>query len=151
MIEHRGAYDFSLPPEAMWEAIEHSERFEGWWWWLGQFRLEGGGLVEGAVLHGLVSPPVPYRMQVHVHLETCEAPNRIDATVAGDLVGPASLRMERSGSGTHAEVSWRLEMMQRPMRLAARVAHPLLVWGHDRVVEATVAGFRRHVERDAAT
>jgi hypothetical protein len=39
-------------------------------------------------------------------------------------------------------------MMQRPMRLAARVAYPLLRWGHDRVVEATVAGFRRQLARD---
>ena len=36
-------------------------------------------------------------------------------------------------------------MMQRPMRLAARVAHPVLRWGHDRVVEMTVNGFRRHL------
>ncbi len=38
-------------------------------------------------------------------------------------------------------------MMQRPMRLADRVAHPLLQWGHDRVVDVTVTGFRRHLER----
>ena len=37
-------------------------------------------------------------------------------------------------------------MMQRPMRLASRVARPLLQWGHDRVVELTVAGFRRRLE-----
>jgi hypothetical protein len=36
-------------------------------------------------------------------------------------------------------------MMQRPMRVAARVAPPVLRWGHDRVVDATVAGFRRHL------
>jgi len=35
--------------------------------------------------------------------------------------------------------------MQRPMRVAARVAYPVLRWGHDRVVDATVAGFRRHL------
>jgi hypothetical protein len=150
VIEYRGEYEFSLPPEAMWEAIEHSERFEGWWWWLGEFHLDGRGLVPGAVLHGLVSPPVPYRMRVRVHLEECEAPYRIDAAVAGDLVGPAHLRLSPSGSGTHAEVDWALEMMQRPMRMAARVAHPLLRFAHDRVVEATVSGFRRHVEQGGA-
>ena len=41
-------------------------------------------------------------------------------------------------------------MMQRPMRMAARVAHPLLRFGHDRVVEATVAGYRRHLAQDQA-
>jgi hypothetical protein len=29
------------------------------------------------------------------------------------------------------------------MRVASRVAHPLLQWGHDRVVDVTVARFRR--------
>ena len=50
-----------------------------------------------------------------------------------------------TGDGTVAEVAWTVEMMQRPMRLAARVAHPFLRWGHDRVVEATVAAMRRHL------
>jgi len=146
VMEYRGAFEFALGPEQVWEAIGHTERFEGWWWWLGEMRIDGPGLVPGAVLRGLVSPPVPYRMQVTVRLDECNAPARIDATVGGDLVGPASLRLAAHEAGTRAEVAWSLEMMQRPMRLAARVAKPLLQWGHDRVVEATVAGFRRHVE-----
>jgi hypothetical protein len=32
------------------------------------------------------------------------------------------------------------------MRLASRFGHPLLKWGHDRVVESTVAGFRRRLK-----
>jgi hypothetical protein len=32
------------------------------------------------------------------------------------------------------------------MRLASRVGRPVLQWGHDRVVEMTVAGFRRRIE-----
>jgi hypothetical protein len=30
-----------------------------------------------------------------------------------------------------------------PLRVAAHVAHPLMRWGHDRVVDMAVAGFRR--------
>jgi hypothetical protein len=151
LMNYRGVYDFALTPAQVWEAIAHAEDFEGWWWWLGELRFDGEGLVPGAVLHGLVSPPVPYRMRVTVHLDQCVAPASIDATVDGDLVGPASLRLAPSDDGTRAEVTWSLEMMQRPMRLAARVAKPLLQWGHDRVVDATVAGFRRHVERTAGS
>ena len=44
--------------------------------------------------------------------------------------------------------TWTLEMMQAPMRMAARIAYPLLRWGHDRVVDATVDGFRRHLAGD---
>jgi hypothetical protein len=35
-----------------------------------------------------------------------------------------------------------VEVMQRPLRAAARVAPGLLRWSHDRVVEATVRSFR---------
>jgi carbon monoxide dehydrogenase subunit G len=145
VIDYRGTFDFDLPPEAMWAALEHSERFEGWWGWLREFRLDGGGLQAGSVLRGVVSPPVPYEMRVRVLLDRCTRPERIDASVGGDLEGDAHLVLASRGTGTRAEVAWTVEMKQRPMRLAARLASPLLRWGHDRVVEATVAAFRRNL------
>jgi hypothetical protein len=148
VIDYRGTFDFDLPPEGMWDALEHSERFEGWWGWLHEFRLEGGGLQAGSVLQGLVSPPVPYEMRVQVLLDTCTRPQQIDASVAGDLEGTAHLHLERRGTGTRADVAWTVEMKQRSMRMAARLASPLLRFGHDRVVEATVAGFRRNLSRE---
>jgi hypothetical protein len=66
--------------------------------------------------------------------------------VHGDLEGVAHLVLDPDGKGTQASVSWRIEMMQRPMRMAARYARPVLCWGHDRVVDVTVASFRRHLE-----
>ena len=145
VMEYRGRFGFEQTPEQMWVSIEHGERFEAWWPWLAEFRLEGAGLEDGAVLHGVVSPPVPYTMRVRVVLDHCDRPRRIDATVHGDLEGTATLVLAPDGAGTWAEVWWTIEMMQRPMRVAARVAHPLLRWGHDRVVEATVHGYRRHL------
>ncbi|MGH3578346.1 MAG: hypothetical protein ACRDU0_12430, partial [Mycobacterium sp.] len=77
----------------------------------------------------------------------CERPCSIDATVGGDLVGVAQLRLHAEGGGTRAEVGWTVEMRQPAMRLANRVGRPVLQWGHDRVVEMTVAGFRRRIQR----
>lgn len=148
VIDYRGRFSFDVPREAMWRSIEHCERFEAWWSWLREFRLEGPGLVAGSVLHGLVSPPVPYTMRIRVVLDRCTPPSRIDATVHGDLEGEAHLLLEPHDRGTWAEASWTVEMKQRPMRVAARVASPLMRWGHDRVIEATVAGMRRHLEAD---
>lgn len=148
VIDYRDDFAFPLPPERMWSAIERADGFERWWGWLSEFRLEGGALRPGAVLHGVVSPPLPYRMRITVELEECERPSLIEAAVHGDLEGRAGLRLEPEGGGTRASVSWTIEMMQRPMRVAARVAHPVLRWGHDRVVEATVRGFRRHITSD---
>lgn len=145
VIEYARQFSFPAPPPAVWSAVEHCERFEGWWAWLREFRLEGPGLVAGAVLHGVVAPPLPYRMRLRVVLVACDPPRSIDASVDGDLVGQAGLVLEPEGEGTRASVAWTIEMMQRPMRVAARVASPVLRWGHDRVVDATVAGFRRHL------
>ncbi|HEY5026195.1 MAG TPA: hypothetical protein VII76_14565 [Acidimicrobiales bacterium] len=150
VIDYRGSFDFDVAPEVMWHSIEHAERFEGWWSWLAEFRLDGPGLVDGAVLHGVVSPPVPYAMRIRVVLDRCIAPSSIDATVHGDLEGDAHLVLEPTPRGTRAEVSWTVEMTQRAMRLAARVAHPVMRWGHDRVVEATVLSYRRHLADENA-
>jgi uncharacterized protein YndB with AHSA1/START domain len=146
LIDYRREFRFEVAPTEVWDAIERQDQFEQWWSWLEEFRLDGGTLKEGAVLHGAVVPPLPYRMRVRVELVRCERPSLIDATVHGDLEGEARLRVRTQGTGAGVEVAWTVEMMQLPMRIASRVAHPLLEWGHDRVVEATVASFRRHLE-----
>ena len=145
VIEYSGTYSFAVPPEEVWAAIEQVDRFEAWWSWLGDFRLEGGGLHEGAVLRGTVAPPLPYRMRLQVELCDCVRPCAIDAVVAGDLEGDAHLRLSPTPAGTDVAVAWTIEMMQRPMRVAARIGHPLLRWGHDRVVDMTVRSFRRQL------
>jgi hypothetical protein len=136
-----------VTPAELWSSIEHCEEFERWWPWLQEFTLEGGALRSGAVMHGVVTPPLPYRIRVDVELLVCRRPEVIDAVVHGDLEGNASLRIHANSSGgCTVEARWTVEMMQKPMRVAGRFAHPLLRWGHDRVVEVTVRSFRRHLE-----
>lgn len=144
VIDYRGVFHLDMPPAAVWVALDRFDQYERWWHWLSELTVEGDGLGVGSVLHGVVSPPVPYRMRIDVTILASTRPRSIDARVSGDLVGPASLRLRRAGSGTAAEVAWTIEMMQLPMRMASRVAHPVLEWGHDRVVEWTVGGFARH-------
>lgn len=147
-IDYRGRFAFDVSPEVVWSTIEHCEQFETWWAWLREFRLEGPGLEAGAVMRGVVSPPVPYTMRIQVVVDRCTPPSRIDATVHGDLEGEARLLLEPDGQGTLVEVSWTIEMTQRAMRLAARVAPPLMRWAHDRVVDATVMGYRRYLAQN---
>lgn len=146
VIAYRHAYEFAVTPEELWGTIQEVDEFQDWWPWLEEFRLEGDTLKAGSVLTGVVAPPLPYRMRIRVELVRCEPPTLIDAVIHGDLEGVARLEMQPSEVGTRAEVAWTVEMMQRPMRVASRFAHPLLQWGHDRVVEMTVAGFRRRLE-----
>jgi hypothetical protein len=142
VIDYRGRFEFPVPPAELWAAIGRVDQFERWWGWLDALEVEGPGLEAGSVLRGTVAPPVPYRMRVTVDLDRCVSHKLIDASVSGDLVGQAHLRLHPISGGTVAEVAWSVEMKQLPMRLAARVAYPLFRWGHDRVVEATVSGFR---------
>jgi carbon monoxide dehydrogenase subunit G len=145
VIEYQGAFRFPIPPDELWDYLERVDRFESRLNWLSEFRLEGDGLRSGSVLHGIISPPVPYRMRVDVVLDACERPSLIEGTVHGDLQGRARLQLLPADGGTEVRAAWSFEMMQRPMRIAARFAHPLLRWGHDRVVEVTVNAFRRHI------
>lgn len=144
-MEYSGRFAFPVEPPVLWAAIARLDQFEGWWAWLGDLKVEGDGLQAGSVLHGSVSPPLPYRMQVNVHLDRCEPERLIDASVDGDLAGDAHLVLDPTPEGSVVEVRWSLEMLQRPMRLAAVVAHPLLRWGHDLLVEATVNSFRKQL------
>jgi carbon monoxide dehydrogenase subunit G len=148
VIDYRRSFLLPAPPEDVWAAIERVDDFESRWAWLRDFRVEGPGLTAGSVLHGVVVPPLPYRMRLRVALVEWAPPRRIEATVHGDLEGRARLSLEGDGDETWAEVAWTIEMTQRSMRLSARVAHPLLRWGHDRVVFATVAGFRQQLLAD---
>jgi len=59
----------------------------------------------------------------------------------------ARLLLVPASGGTRVSASWTLEMTQRRMRTAARIAHLVLRWGHDRVIDATVRNFRRHLAR----
>jgi hypothetical protein len=145
-ITYRRSYRFDLAPDRLWARIEEFDQFERWWPWLTDFRIEGAGLSAGSVLHGVATPPLPYRMRLRVELVDCDRPSAVDAIIGGDLVGDARLRLRPDGDGTTAEVAWTVEMLQPAMRLASRIGRPLLQWGHDRVVEVTVAGFRRRIE-----
>ena len=145
VITYRRDYEFPNSPSDLWEAIGEVDHFEDWWPWLTELRLEGGMLKKGSVLRGVVAPPLPYRMRIEVELTGCFPPRRMEALIHGDLEGEASLDIHPAGVGSNVEVTWTVEMMQGPMRLADRMAHPLLQWGHDRVVEITVAGFRKRL------
>lgn len=145
-MAYRHDFLFHLGRAELWRTIEHVEHFHRWWPWFQEVGLEGDELRAGAVLHGVVAPPLPYRMRIDVELVRCDPERLLDAVVDGDLRGQAQVRLSDQGDDTQAQVAWSLEMMQRPMRVADRMAHPLMQWGHDRVVEMTVAGFRHHVE-----
>jgi len=148
VIEYDATFTFPVPVARLWATMVRVDRFPSWWSWLHEFSVEGEALEAGTVLHGIVAPPLPYHMKLDVVVEELVPEKCVTALVHGDLEGSARLTFEGDESETRAHATWTVEMMQRPMRLAARIAHPLLRWGHDRVVDATVDGFRRRLVSD---
>jgi hypothetical protein len=144
VIDYREAFWFPAAPAQMWDAMERFDEFPMWWGWLRAFHADDHRLVEGNLLRGTVQPPLPYRFGVEVRLGRCERPHAVEAQIAGDVHGRAHLSLEPSGAGTCVTIDWSLAMVRGPIRAAALVAYPLVRWGHDRVVESTVNGFRRH-------
>ncbi|HZC73622.1 MAG TPA: hypothetical protein VE442_23215 [Jatrophihabitans sp.] len=149
-VDYRGAFWFPIGPDELWGTIERFDQFEAWWSWLRTFGADTDGLVAGNALHGTVVPPVPYRLHLDVQLEQCLRPHFVQATVGGDVRGAAEMRIEPVANGTRVSVVWSLTMMSTPLRIAARVAYPLMSWGHGRVVEMAVAGFRQRALDGAA-
>jgi len=150
VITYRREFHFDLAPELLWEHIQEFDQFESWWPWLTGLRVEGARLAPGTVLHGAVNPPLPYRMQIRIEIVEVDPSHSVSGVISGDLVGDARILFRPEDADTCVEVAWTIEMQQPAMRLAARVARPLLQWGHDRVVDVTVAGFRRRIRRPSS-
>ena len=149
MIDFDGTFTFPVPVGQVWATMARFDCYSSWWSWLREFSVEGKGLEAGSTLHGVVVPPLPYRMRLDVVLDECVPQQLLAAFVHGDLEGAARLSFQVDGTGTLVRATWNIEMMQRPMRLAAKFGYPLLRWGHDRVVNATVDGFRRHLSDES--
>ena len=146
LIDYERTFIFAAPLDQVWNAVLGVDRFPHWWHWLQDFHVEGEPLEAGTVLRGIVVPPVPYRMRLRVEIDDAKTELYIAARVHGDLDGVARIDFEPLDECTRVIASWNVEIMQAPMRLAATLgAGRLLKWGHDRVVDMTVAGFKRRL------
>jgi hypothetical protein len=142
-IHYTGEFWFPIHVHDFWQLIEDFDRYQEWWPWLQEFTTDRDGLVTGNVLRATVVPPVPYRLRLEVRFDSCQRLTVTEATIAGDLRGHASLSFDELRGGTCVRAAWTLEAASAPMRLAARVARPVVRWGHDRVVDMAVTGISR--------
>lgn len=136
------SFAFDVTPDHLWETLARTERYPEWWPWLVGFDLPA--LAPGHTAACVVQAPLPYRLNVDVHLHEVEAGRLVRTEVTGDLLGPASLELAEDGAGTLATLSWTLRPQGRLLRTLARTMRPVLLWGHDRIVEQ---GLRQFVDR----
>jgi hypothetical protein len=142
-FDYHQTFWFPQAPDELWRTLERYDDFESWWPWLRTFAADRPGMTTGNVLHGIVVPPVPYRLRLDVTLAECRKPELIRASVSGDVTGCAELRLTPIDGGSAVVADWSLEMTAPALRIATRVAYPLMLWGHNRVVDMAVSGFRR--------
>jgi len=125
----------------LWTHLSDTSSFSSWWPWLRSFKPVA--LVPGAQTRCSIGPPLPYLITVDIAVEDVVADKLLTAFVSGDLHGPARLEIEPSTAGSTARLVWELAVSRPALRIAARVARPVLQWGHDWVVNSGVEQFRR--------
>jgi uncharacterized protein YndB with AHSA1/START domain len=144
-VAFTGTYEFDAPPDYLWESLTRIELFEQWWPWMRDVSLEGKALTTGSAISFRIDPPVPYVLRITVHVDDAVEGQSLKGTITGDLTGTATLVFEPSGTHTRATVGWDLEIANRPIRAAIRVARPLLLWAEKWAVKIALGGFRRYL------
>jgi hypothetical protein len=144
-IDFERTFVFDVTPNDLWDKLEHLAARNDFDGWLFHYTLDGQPLQTGSALNAEITPPLPYRIRLTIEFVECNRPSDITMIFHGDVEGTGSVRLLPSDESTHVTAAWKVEMKGRPMRTAARVAYPVVRWGHDRVVDATVWAFRRQL------
>jgi uncharacterized protein YndB with AHSA1/START domain len=132
-------YPFAAAPDALWDALSRTEDYRSWWPWLRG--LEGADLRTGARWRCEVQPPLPYSLRFDLHIEEVEAPRFVTATVTGDIVGHAAIDVSGTPGGSELRLVATLAPASTMLRAVARVAHPLVRFGHDWVIDTGLRQF----------
>ena len=130
-----------VDPADVWAALHRVEDYPSWWRWLRRF--DGQALAAGERWRCTIRPPLPWTLEVDVHL-VAVAGGRVDAAVSGDVTGVASVSIATDpAGGAQISLDATLEAAGGATALLHRVAPGASRWAHDRVVDAAVEGFRR--------
>ena len=97
----------------------------------------------GASTGAVVRAPAGYRLRLALTLREVVAPERAVIDVVGDVVGRSTVEVRDEGSGSEVTLGWSLAPERMLLRALGAVARPVLVRGHDRILDD---GFRRCLE-----
>jgi hypothetical protein len=134
-------FDFDVSPGELWLRLSDTSSFRVWWPWLRSF--DPVPLAPGARTTCAIGPPLPYVVTVDITVREVIPEELVRVSVSRDLEGPARLEIESNGLGSTARLVWEVAVARPALRAAARVARPVLLWGHDWVVNRGVEQFRR--------
>jgi uncharacterized protein YndB with AHSA1/START domain len=141
MIRSDRRFTFDQPPDEVWAAMARTSAYTRWWPWLR--RLDAVGLVAGDVWSCHIQPPLPYFLRFTITLDEVVPAELAQASVAGDIVGTAAFTLApAAGGGSDGRLVSDLAPASPVLRGFARVARPLVVWGHDWVLDEGVRQFQ---------
>lgn len=123
----------ALPPPQVWAAVLDFPAYPTWWPWLEEF--DPPPLATGAVTHAVVRAPARYRLRLRLALGEVDPPRRARIDVDGHLGGQATVSLRPEGDGTELCLRWSLRPQRPLLRALAVVAHPVLVNGHDWILD----------------
>jgi hypothetical protein len=87
---------------------------------------------------------LPYDLELHLHAVHREV-DLLETAIGGDLVGHARYRIAAHGTGTRLRFEQEVDVAGRVLGLASRLARPVLVWNHDRMMRSCLSGLRAAV------
>lgn len=135
-------YDLPMPRGEVWRLISDVSAYRSWWPWLRVF--DAAALAVDEEWRCEVQPPVPYVVRFQVAIEEVVTAAKVRATVTGDVVGTAVLRLDDTPSGTLATLDSTLAPGTAALRLISRFGSPIARFGHDWVLDS---GARQFVTR----
>ena len=133
-------YRFDVAPDELWVALTRLDQFQGWWPWLRRF--DGTVVAPAERWTCSVRPPFAYEVRFALDIDHVDPPHEARATVSGDIVGTASLRLDPHPDGTEARLIASLAPSNAFLHLAARLAQPAVRLAHDWVLDTAVRQFR---------
>ena len=137
------SWRFDVPVEQLWERVTAVEEYDRWWPWLAEFDPDGG-FTRGASWGCTVAPPLPYRIRFALVLEDVRPERLVCARVIGDIRGAAVLTIDGGGGTSRARLRSELAPANPLLRGVGVTARPLILWGHDWVLDS---GQRQFAER----
>lgn len=129
------------PQEEVFATVLDFPRYRDWWPFLTAF--DPPPLAEGATTRAVVRAPAGYRLRLDLELAEVAAPKRVVIAVAGDVTGASTVTVDRAGDGSEVGLAWSLAPTRLLLRALGVLAAPVLVSGHDRILDD---GFRRCLE-----
>lgn len=136
---------FDVTVEELWDGFADTSAYPAIWPWLRDF--SASGLETGGGADFRVRPPLPYSLHFVVTLDEVVRPERVVATVGGDVHGPASLILSPTVGGAQARITWSLELVRPSLRRIEPAVRRPMIWGHDLVVAMGLRQFERRVLR----